>query len=87
MRAVKMSVLRIKGTEGCAFEEAYFVINDGDGASYKKENVTRDMVSEANRIIEENFEIKKRKRWQFPRGLIISFILGAVTAQILNLIF
>ena len=87
MRAVKRSVLRIKGTEGCVYEEAYFIIKDGDDASYKTENVTRDMVFEANRIIEENFEIKKTKKAHFPFEIIISFFVGAVLTQILNIIF
>ena len=87
MRAVKRSVLRIKGTEGCIYEEAYFIIKDGGDASYKSENVTRDMVFEANRIIEENFEIKKPKRKRIPFGMVISFILGGALIQILNIIF
>ena len=87
MRAVKRSVLRIKGTEGCIYEEAYFIIRDGGDASYKQENVTRDMVYEANRIIEENFEIKKPKKRHFPIGALFSFILGCILIQILNIIF
>lgn len=87
MRAQKRSVLRIRGTEGCIYEEAYFIIKDGDDASYKTENVTRDMVFEANRIIEENFEIKKSKRKQVPFALLLSFALGAVLTQIMNIIF
>ena len=87
MRAVKRSVLRIRGTEGCIYEEAYFIIKDGEDASYKTENVTRDMVFEANRIIEENFEIKKAKKVRFPIKIVISFILGVVLTQILNIIF
>ena len=87
MRAVKRSVLRIRGTEGCIYEEAYFIIKDGEDASYKTENVTRDMVFEANRIIEENFEIKKAKKVRFPINIVISFILGVVLTQILNIIF
>ena len=87
MRAVKRSVLRIRGTEGCIYEEAYFIIKDGEDASYKTENVTRDMVFEANRIIEENFEIKKAKQVRFPIKIVISFILGVVLTQILNIIF
>ena len=87
MRAVKRSVLRIRGTEGCIYEEAYFIIKDGEDASYKTENVTRDMVFEANRIIEENFEIKKAKKVRFPIKIVISFILGVVLTQILNIFF
>lgn len=87
MRAVKRCVLRIKGTEGCAYEEAYFIIKDGDDASYKTENATRDMVYEANRIIEENFEIKKAQRRRLPITVIISFLIGVVITQILNIIF
>ena len=87
MRAVKRSVLRIRGTEGCIYEEAYFIIKAGEDASYKTENVTRDMVFEANRIIEENFEIKKTKKVRFPVAVVISFIVGVVLTQILNIIF
>lgn len=87
MRAVKRSVLRIRGTEGCVYEEAYFIFKDGEDASYKTENFTRDMVFEANRIIEENFEIKKTKKVHFPFGIIVSFAVGVVLTQILNIIF
>ena len=87
MRAVKRCVLRIKGTEGCVYEEAYFIIKDGDDASYKTENATRDMVFEANRIIEENFEIKKARKRRLPVGVVISFLFGVVITQILNIIF
>ena len=87
MRAVKRSVLRIKGTEGCIFEEAYFIIKDGDETNLKSENVTRDMVYEANRIIEESFEIKKKKKKALPVKVIIPFLIGAVLTQILNIIF
>jgi len=87
MRVKKRSVLYIKGTEGCAYDEAYFIIKDENETSLRAENVTRDMVYEANRIIEENFEFKKRNK-KIPRFAILSsFIAGVIITQILNIIF
>ena len=87
MRAVKRCVLRIKGTEGSIYEEAYFIIKDGDDASYKKENVTRDMVFEANRIIEENFDFSRKKKNSSALLYFLTLILGGLLVQILNIIF
>ncbi|MBR5817817.1 MAG: hypothetical protein IKY62_04140 [Clostridia bacterium] len=87
MRAVKKSVLRIKGSENSAFEEAYFIIKDVNETSYKTENVTRDMVFEANRIIEENFDFSRKKKNSSALLYFLTLILGGLLVQILNIIF
>ena len=89
MRAVKRSVLRIKGTEGCIYEEAYFIIKDGDDASYKTENATRDMVFEANKIIEGCAGNRKGKKRADSKALLLlalCFTVGMIIGGGITLI-
>lgn len=81
MRGYQKRVIFLKNTGSELFEEAYFVVKDGMGE--KRSHL--DMVGEANRIIEENYE--KKKRFTFPVNLALSFLAGALITLIFCLIF
>lgn len=87
MRAKKRSVLMVKGDGDSIYEEAYFILKNGNELSESPKNVTRDMVSEANMIIESSFEFEKKRDFKNPTRYAVSFIIGALLIQILNIIF
>lgn len=76
MRGYQRRVIFLKNTGSALFEEAYFVMRSEEMAEGKSE---ADMVSEATRIIEENFG-KRKKRRKIPRllTLLFSFLGGAL---------
>ena len=84
MRGYQRRVIFLKNTGSALFEEAYFVMRSEEMTEGKSE---ADMVSEAGRIIEENFG-KRRKHRRMPRplALIISFISGAILTLTVALI-
>ena len=61
------------------FEEAYFVIR---GDVLTESPSTEDMVDEASRIIEENFEKKKRISKKTLGLYVLIFLLGAFISSI-----
>ena len=84
MRGYQRRVIFLKNTGSALFEEAYFLMRSEEMTEGKSE---ADMVSEAGRIIEENFGKRKRHR-KIPKllALIISFISGAILTLIIALI-
>ena len=50
VKGTQKRVIHLKNTESSIFEEAYFIVKEGARESY----ALPDMISEANRIIEEN---------------------------------
>ena len=84
MRGYQRRVIFLKNTGSALFEEAYFVMRSEEMTEGKSE---ADMVSEAGRIIEENFGKRRRLR-KIPRllALTISFVSGAVLTLIIALI-
>ena len=84
MRGYQRRVIFLKNTGSALFEEAYFVMRSEEMTEGKTE---ADMVSEAGRIIEENFG-KRKSRKRIPRipALIISFVSGAILTLIIALI-
>lgn len=84
MRGYQRRVIFLKNTGSALFEEAYFVMRSEEMTEGKSE---ADMVSEAGRIIEENFGKRKRRRI-LPKllTLIISFLSGAILTLIIALI-
>ncbi len=77
----------VKGESDSFYEEAYFILKNENELSESYENVTRDMVSEANKIIESSFEFEKKKNHKNFSGYVFFLLLGALIIQILNIIF
>ena len=75
-------VIHVKNTKSGIFDEAYFILKEGADASVCES----DMISEANRIIEENSKADdasaKRGSKLFSRKalLVLSFGASAVLA-------
>ena len=84
MRGYQRRVIFLKNTGSALFEEAYFVMRSEEMAEGKSE---ADMVSEATRIIEENFGKRKNRR-KIPTllTLLFSFLGGALLTFIIALI-
>lgn len=88
MRGYQRKVIYLKNTGSAIFDEAYFVVNErADGVKG-----SADMVSEANRIIEENTGGKRRAARRFPtlREWIffsVGLVGGALFALVLFMLF
>lgn len=83
MRGYQKKIIFLKNSGSDIFEEAYFVI--------KSDEKTRvfshaTMVSEAKRIIEENFGTQKRRLKFFNLKILIVFLLGFLTSFFLTLL-
>lgn len=79
MRGCEKRVIYLKNTGSDLFDEAYFVVSQvGEIASPE----SCDMVSEANRIIEECIEdknnIRREEKARRISGFILPFFLGAL---------
>ena len=84
MRGYQRRVIFLKNTGSALFEEAYFLMRSEEMTEGKSE---ADMVSEAARIIEENFGKRKKRRKTYRLlALFLSFISGAILTLIIALI-
>ena len=84
MRGYQRRVIFLKNTGSALFDEAYFIMRSEEMTEGKTE---ADMISEASRIIEENFgKNTKRRKVPKPLALIISFISGAILTLAVALI-
>ena len=83
MRGYQKKVIYLKNMGSKNFEEAYFVLRsdakDGEKASVK-------MIEEANKIIDENFSVKKRGFLYSKRWYILSFLLGLSVMLVIGII-
>lgn len=71
LRGYQKKVVYLKNTGSEIFKEAYFVLEEGKVGS----KTTKELVDEANRIIDENFYGKRGRL--FKRILpLVSFLLG-----------
>lgn len=84
MKGYQKKVIFLKNTGSNLFDEAYFVMSrDGENSSLGEE----DMVSEANRIIDESLGIKRGEKKGISFGRFASrtfpFLLGSfITAAV-----
>ena len=80
MRGYQKKVIYVKNTGSRHFEEAYFVLRpDSEGAAASHDS----MISEANRIINENFKRKKGGLFHSKKWYILAFLLGCATTAAL----
>ncbi len=83
MRGYQKKVIYLKNMGSKNFEEAYFVLRsdakDGEKASVK-------MIEEANKIIDENFSVRKRGFLYSKRWYILSFLLGLSVMLVIGII-
>ena len=84
MRGYQRRVIFLKNTGSALFEEAYFLMRSEEMTEGKSE---ADMVSEATRIIEENFGKKKKIKMPTLLTLFVSFIGGALLTLTIALVF
>ncbi len=73
MRGYQKRVIYMKNTGSEFFEEAYFVVNE-ESTALRPEN---EIVTEANRIIRENFNTGKGKRGFSRIGWIGALLFGS----------
>ena len=72
MRGYQKRVVYLKNPGSAIFEEAYFVIRDGQECKETEKSI----VDEANRIIRENSEGESFKRRGRIRSSILPFTIG-----------
>lgn len=71
MRGYQKKVIYIKHTGSSLFDEAYFVVGPSG------ENVkTADMISEANRIIEESIKKESHRKKNSALDFLYPFLIG-----------
>lgn len=78
VKGCEKRMIRLQNTGSRMFEEVYFVLREdlpGEGCE------TRDILAEANRIVEEN-EMPAHKRTGL-RTVLLPFLIGAATATAL----
>ena len=65
-------VIHLKNTDSGIFDEAYFILREGENSSLTEES----MIKEANRIIEENSKSDEKKKRLWARISPLSFFTG-----------
>lgn len=84
MRGYQKKVVYLKNIGSSVFEEAYFVIKAN---SQKSESYTnRELIKEANRIIEENKKLHDNKIKRPSLGNLIIFGIGFLSSALLSLL-
>ena len=82
MRGYQKNVIYLKNVGSSVFEEAYFVIRPG---VEKVESKGQDLISEANRIIEESVGLDKNKKRAIGLKETIIFVSGFLISAVLTL--
>ena len=81
MRGYKKKVIYVKSADCDIFDNAFFVLKSDKKEEKDSKNFTRDMVLEANRVIDEKIgNDKKRRITQILIG-VISFLIGALISM------
>ena len=85
VRGYQRRVVFLRNTGSRMFEEAYFLLREDEGGeSY----TSQDMISEANRIIDENLSEERenngflRKAFNIIKRHALSFLIGSVCGGI-----
>ena len=87
VRGCQKKIIYLKNTDSGVFDEAYFVVSD---SALGKDMDERDMIAEANRILDEcifNEERKstKIKIFDFVKRKIIPVVFGIVIGMIIGI--
>ena len=87
VRGCQKKIIYLKNTDSGVFDEAYFLVSD---SALGKEMDERDMIAEANRILDEcifNEERKgtKRKKLDFIKRKIIPVTSGIIIGIIIGI--
>ncbi|MBQ7343526.1 MAG: hypothetical protein IJW53_02035 [Clostridia bacterium] len=72
VRGCQKKIIYLKNTDSGVFDEAYFLVSD---SALGKDMDERDMIEEANRILDECVFPKEKKS---PKNIIIGFIKAKV---------
>ena len=78
MRGYKKKVILIKNTGSDMFEEAFFVLKSDNKEENRQINLTRDMVYEANKVIDEKVADDRKRKSAVILASLISFLSGAL---------
>jgi len=86
VRGCQKKIIYLKNTDSGVFDEAYFLVSD---SALGKDMDERDMIAEANRILDEcifNEERKstKIKIFDFVKRRIIPVVFGIVIGMIIG---
>lgn len=87
VRGCQKKIIYLKNTDSGVFDEAYFLVSD---SALGKDMDERDMIAEANRILDEcifNEERKstKIKIFDFVKRRIIPVVFGIVIGMIIGI--
>lgn len=87
VRGCQKKIIYLKNTDSGVFDEAYFLVSD---SALGKDMDERDMIAEANRILDEcifNEERKstKIKIFDFVKRKIIPVVFGIVIGMIIGI--
>ena len=81
VRGCQRKIIYLKNTDSQAFDEAYFLINEERSRTMGE----KELIREANRIVEQSLGYKDKRKKQNRTGLIIygvsTFLLGALVSS------
>ncbi len=88
MNKEKKKIIFIKSADSDVFEEAYFVLKSAKREEKDRNNLTRDMVYEANRVIDEKIGSDRKRKAALCLTALLSFLFGAfVTLSVYTVLF
>ena len=81
MRGYKKRVIYVKSADCDIFDNAFFVLKSDKNKEKDEKNFTRDMVLEANRVIDERIENDRKRRITLILIGVIAFLFGALISM------
>lgn len=87
VRGCQKKIIYLKNTDSGVFDEAYFLVSD---SALGKDMDERDMIAEANRILDECIFNEERKStkimiFDFVKRRIIPVVFGIVIGMIIGI--
>ena len=83
MKGYQKKVIYLKNVGSPLFDEAYFVLKTQEEDNEKKK---ASLIEEANRIVEENIELRKTKKYGLNKRNILVFSFGFASAALIILL-
>ena len=86
MRGYQKNIIHLKNVGSSIFEEAYFIIRPGCENNKKDKKEKTDLISEANRIIEESVGNIKKKKGAIGFKEALIFVTGFLISSIISFV-
>ena len=81
MRGYKKRIIYVTNADCDDLNNTFFVLKSNKNKEKDNKNFTRDMVSEANRVIDEKIGSDKKRRITLILTATVSFLFGALISM------